>query len=141
MRPAFSRYSVTMRDPGASDVLMCGFTRRPAFTAFLASRPAASMTLGFDVLVQLVIAAISTSPLPMVTSRTVRSGGWASECADASVGLLDSISVSETSAADNTGENAGDKGNDETPESELTRWRVSSVCAALLNPLSDADFE
>jgi acyl-CoA reductase-like NAD-dependent aldehyde dehydrogenase len=33
----------------------------------LASRPAASITPGLDVLVQLVMAAISTSPLPMVT--------------------------------------------------------------------------
>jgi hypothetical protein len=31
----------------------------------LASRPAASITLGLLVLVQLVMAAISTSPLPM----------------------------------------------------------------------------
>ncbi len=56
------RYSVTMREPGASDVLMCGATFRPASTAFFASRPAASSTLGFDVLVHDVIAAISTSP-------------------------------------------------------------------------------
>jgi hypothetical protein len=55
-----------MREPGASEVLMCGCTFRPASTAFLASRPAASSTLGLEVLVQLVMAAISTSPLPMV---------------------------------------------------------------------------
>ena len=35
-----------MREPGASEVLMCGCTFRPASTAFLASRPAASSTLG-----------------------------------------------------------------------------------------------
>ncbi len=57
------RYSVTMREPGASEVLMCGCTFRPASTAFFASRPAASSTLGLLVLVQLVMAAISTSPL------------------------------------------------------------------------------
>ena len=37
---------------GASEVLMCLGTVRPASTAFLASRPAASSTLGLDVLVQ-----------------------------------------------------------------------------------------
>ncbi|MNQ98897.1 hypothetical protein D3C85_1146120 [compost metagenome] len=57
------RYSVTTRLPGASDVLMCGATFRPASTAFLASRPAASSTLGLEVFVQEVMAAISTSPL------------------------------------------------------------------------------
>src|ERR1700721_683758 len=52
-----------MRDPGASDVLMCGRTDNPASTAFLASSPAASITLGLLVFVQDVMAAISTSPL------------------------------------------------------------------------------
>ena len=56
------RYSVTTRDPGASEVLMCLGTVRPASTAFLASRPAASSTLGLDVLVQDVMAAIRMSP-------------------------------------------------------------------------------
>ncbi|MCY1233455.1 hypothetical protein D9M72_459980 [compost metagenome] len=46
---------------------MCGATVRPASTAFLASRPAPSSTLGLEVLVQDVIAAISTSPF--FTSR------------------------------------------------------------------------
>ena len=44
---------------------MCFLTVRPRSTAFFASSPAASSTLGFDVLVQEVIAAISTSPEPM----------------------------------------------------------------------------
>ena len=56
-----------MREPGASEVLMWGDTVRPASTAFLASKPAASSTLGLEVLVQLVMAAISTSPWPKVT--------------------------------------------------------------------------
>src|SRR5207244_11541378 len=60
--PALPRYSVTTREPGASDVLMCGLTARPRSTAFFASSPAASRTPGFEVLVQEVIAAISTSP-------------------------------------------------------------------------------
>jgi hypothetical protein len=34
----------------------------PFSTAFRASNPAASITLGFDVFVQLVIAAITTEP-------------------------------------------------------------------------------
>ena len=44
---------------------MCGLTVRPFSTAFFASSPAASSTPGFDVFVHDVIAAISTSPLPM----------------------------------------------------------------------------
>src|SRR5450830_738785 len=66
-RPAAVRYSVTTREPGASEVLMVVDTFRPASTAFLASRPAASITLGFDVLVQEVMAAISTSPFLILT--------------------------------------------------------------------------
>ena len=41
-------------------------------TAFFASSPAASITLGLLVLVQLVMAAISTSPLPMVSFFSVQ---------------------------------------------------------------------
>jgi hypothetical protein len=73
-RPAASRYLVTTREPGASDVLMCGATFRPASTAFFATRPAASRTLGFEVLVQEVIAAIRTSPfLILMPSEVVNS--------------------------------------------------------------------
>ena len=43
---------MTTREPGASEVLTRGFTVRPRSTAFFASRPAASITLGFEVLVQ-----------------------------------------------------------------------------------------
>ena len=39
-----------------------GFDIRPRLRALRASRPAATSTAGFDVLVQLVIAAISTAP-------------------------------------------------------------------------------
>src|SRR5215472_7495384 len=39
-----------------------GFVERPASTAFFASRPAQTRTLGFDVFVQLVIAAMTTAP-------------------------------------------------------------------------------
>jgi hypothetical protein len=60
--PAFSKYSLTTPDPGDNVVLMYGLTVNPFATAFLATRPAASMTSGFDVFVQEVIAAITTDP-------------------------------------------------------------------------------
>src|SRR5713101_1101354 len=62
--PDFDRYSPTTWEPGASEVLTHGFTVRPLATALRASRPAPTMTEGFDVLVQDVIAAITTSPWP-----------------------------------------------------------------------------
>ena len=62
VRPAASRYSVTTREPGASEVFTHGFDSSPASTARFASSPAASITVGFDVFVQLVIAAITTEP-------------------------------------------------------------------------------
>ena len=55
---------MTTCEPGASEVLTHGFERRPRATAARASRPAAISTDGFDVLVQLVIAAITTAPWP-----------------------------------------------------------------------------
>src|SRR5579875_1404053 len=61
--PARSRYSLTTLDPGASDVLTHGLTLSPRCTAFRASSPAPTITDGLDVLVQLVIAAITTCPL------------------------------------------------------------------------------
>ena len=39
-----------------------GLRARPRSTAFFASRPAATITGGFDVFVQVVIAAITTAP-------------------------------------------------------------------------------
>ena len=60
--PAARKYSVTTFDPGARLVFTHGLVIRPLSTAFLASSPAASITLGLDVLVQLVIAAITTEP-------------------------------------------------------------------------------
>ena len=56
---------MTTREPGASDVFTCGLIDRPFSTAFFARRPAASITLGFEVFVHEVMAAISTSPEPM----------------------------------------------------------------------------
>ena len=62
LREAYPAQVVTTREPGAKEVLICGFTFRPAFTAFFARRPAASNTLGFEVFVHEVIAAIATAP-------------------------------------------------------------------------------
>src|SRR3546814_12899580 len=52
-------------DPGASDVLTHGFGFIPRSFAFLATSPAAPITPGFEALVQLVIAAITTSTSPL----------------------------------------------------------------------------
>src|SRR5260370_6561867 len=62
MRPALMKYSVTALDPGARLVFTHGLEERPRSTAFLASSPAASIRGGFDVFVQLVMAAITTEP-------------------------------------------------------------------------------
>jgi hypothetical protein len=59
---------VTTVDPGASEVLTQGLDSKPRSTAFLASRPAPIITEGFDVFVQLVIAAITTRPWSSSTS-------------------------------------------------------------------------
>src|SRR5882724_10728738 len=56
------RYSVTTFDPGARELLTQASVERPFSTAFLASRPAATSTDGFDVFVQLVMAAMTTLP-------------------------------------------------------------------------------
>ena len=53
---------MTTFEPGASEVLTHGLTLRPFWTALRARMPAPSITDGFDVLVQLVIAAITTCP-------------------------------------------------------------------------------
>src|SRR5262245_40932691 len=63
--PALSRYSVTTREPGARLVFTYGRGLSPRSTAFLATRPAPTITLGLLVLVQLVIAAMTTTPCPM----------------------------------------------------------------------------
>ena len=53
---------MTTREPGASEVLTHGLLLSPRATAFCASNPAAIMTDGLDVFVQLVMAAMTTSP-------------------------------------------------------------------------------
>jgi hypothetical protein len=81
VRPACSKYSVTTFEPGASDDFTHGLRRRPRSTAFFASRPAPTMTCGFDVFVHDVIAAITTDPCSssqrspsIVTGTTIRLG-------------------------------------------------------------------
>src|SRR5436190_18056456 len=63
-RPEFARYSATTWLPGASEVLTHGFAFRPLTAALRASSPAPINTLGLEVLVHEVIAAMTTSPWP-----------------------------------------------------------------------------
>src|SRR3712207_967698 len=56
------RYSVTTFEPGARLVFTCGSTESPFSTAFLARSPAPIITEGFEVLVQLVMAAMTAEP-------------------------------------------------------------------------------
>ena len=53
---------VTTPEPGDKEVQMYGYVLIPFSTAFLARSPAWSMTLGLDVFVQEVIAAMTTEP-------------------------------------------------------------------------------
>src|SRR5688572_19155163 len=62
VRPAALRYSVTTLEPGARLLFTHGLRLNPLSTAFLARRPAPIITLGFDVFVQLVMAAMTTAP-------------------------------------------------------------------------------
>src|SRR4051812_50139523 len=55
---------MTTREPGARLVLTHGFVCMPRSTAFLASSPAATISIGLEVFVQLVMAAMATEPAP-----------------------------------------------------------------------------
>ena len=68
---------MTTFEPGARLVFTHGLRWRPRSTAFFASRPAPTITGGFDVFVQLVIAAITT--------RAVLSSIVAVDCAPCAV--------------------------------------------------------
>ncbi|CAB4714017.1 unannotated protein [freshwater metagenome] len=59
---------MTTCEPGANVVFTHGLRVSPFSTAFLASKPAAIITDGLDVLVQEVIAAITTAPWPISKS-------------------------------------------------------------------------
>ena len=55
---------MTTCEPGAKVVFTQGLVTSPFSTAFLASKPAAIITDGLEVLVHEVIAAITTAPFP-----------------------------------------------------------------------------
>ena len=55
-------YSVTTFEPGANEVFTHGLRVRPRSRALRATRPAPTITSGFEVFVQLVMAAMTTSP-------------------------------------------------------------------------------
>src|SRR5258708_32084199 len=63
-RPELERYSATTWLPGASEVLTQGLAVSPLAAALRARRPAPISTLGLEVLLQEVLAAITTSPWP-----------------------------------------------------------------------------
>src|SRR3954471_9718520 len=68
---------MTTLEPGASEVFTHGLRCRPRSTAFLASKPAPTITNGFEVLVHDVIAATTTAPWSISTSwpsRVTRAG-------------------------------------------------------------------
>src|SRR6266702_8406151 len=69
---------MTTLDPGANVVLTHGLRFRPRSTAFLASKAAPIITVGLDVLVQDVIAAMATAPWSNsnVWPSTVTVVGW-----------------------------------------------------------------
>src|SRR6202008_2610297 len=70
-RPDLERYSATTWMPAATEVFTHGFSFNPLAAALRASRPAPIRTLGLEVLVQEVIAAITTSPCPSSKLRTL----------------------------------------------------------------------
>ena len=61
---------MTTSEPGASEVFTHGLLRNPLASALRASRPAPSITAGLEVLVQEVIAAITTEPSVRWTSSS-----------------------------------------------------------------------
>src|SRR6185503_19842590 len=87
-RPELVRYSATTWLPGASEVFTQGLALSPFAAALRASRPAPIKTFGLEVLVQEVIAAITTSPWPRSKSRP----STAYRC-DASVAFLYSFAI------------------------------------------------
>ncbi len=70
-RLASFRYSSTAFEPGASEDFTQGLRVRPSLLALRASRAAAITLRGFEVLVQLVMAAMITAPSGMVPSSAL----------------------------------------------------------------------
>src|SRR6185437_13008769 len=67
---------MTTREPGAREVFTHGLVARPRSAAFLASRAAAIITSGLEVLVQEVIAAITTAAWPPWRAGRRAEAGW-----------------------------------------------------------------
>src|SRR6202051_34388 len=61
-KPELARYSATTWLPGASDVFTHGLAFNPLAAALRANRPAPISTLGLEVLVQGVVAAVTSPP-------------------------------------------------------------------------------
>src|SRR5262249_32819332 len=97
-RPLLERYSATTWLPGASEVFTHGLAFRPFAAALRASRPAPIRTLGLEVLVQEVIAAITTSPWPRSKLRTSTAERW-----EASVAFLYSFAIAVAKPSDTDG--------------------------------------
>ena len=76
---------MTTREPGARLVLTHGGVRSPRSTAFFASSPAATITSGFEVFVQLVIAAITTEPFESSYESPLEATATGAEVAPASI--------------------------------------------------------
>src|SRR5689334_3355855 len=78
---------MTTLEPGASVVFTHGLRLRPRSTAFFASSAAPTITCGLDVLVQDVIAAITTAPWSssnsLPSSPVTRTGLLGRPCAPA----------------------------------------------------------
>jgi hypothetical protein len=68
---------VTTFEPGASEVFTQGLVSSPLLDRLLGQEPAASITDGLEVLVQLVMAAITTEPCLTLGSRRRRAGAGA----------------------------------------------------------------
>src|SRR4029079_131930 len=79
--PELVRYSATTWLPGASEVFTHGLAFRPLAAALRAKRPAPISTLGLEVLVQEVIAAITASPWPRSELRCSPAQWWAASAA------------------------------------------------------------
>src|SRR5438093_5952163 len=92
--PDWFKYSVTTFDPGARLVFTHGWRFSPRSTAFFARRPAPIITLGFDVFVQLVIAAMTTAPW----SRAVAISGTSATAAAAPPVVADTCEEPAASA-------------------------------------------
>ncbi len=116
--------------PGASEVLTQGFRSRPRSTAFLASSAAATMTVGLEVLVHEVIAAMTTAPWSIsvcVPSASVTAVG---RLARVRAGTTDSAAPGGGSCSACPGHDRGCVGGGEALGRRLVRHGEQAVGAA-----------